>query len=334
MLALLWAVQLLSQTTANTDAIGSPRPPIDICYITPRLAVCSGPLAHLPSRLYRTPVSALVRWLDAQHGAACWQVFNLRAEPLHYSPSDMDGRVVYFPFADHTPPPFRLLRQVVAAITDYITNHPRGVAVVHCKAGKGRLGVVMCCVLMQQFHLHAPLALAVFSYRRMAGNRTGVLIASQQRYLLYWDRLSGGRTYEATRAALVWVKVMNPQYSQIQVEVGMHHSPSAHGMSLVNTAYTTADRDMVHRSKTCVGWMPRCGSQPVVVEEEFRLCLTHTLPGTRVVLAVASAWLNLHFEGGARGTAVLRWNEFDGFKGTCVRGLWMFDSVEVHWERH
>ena len=50
------------------------------------------------------------------------------------------GQVLQFGFKDHHGPPLNLLYTVCNAIDSWLKASPDHVAVVHCKAGKGRTG--------------------------------------------------------------------------------------------------------------------------------------------------------------------------------------------------
>jgi protein-tyrosine phosphatase len=81
----------------------------------------------------------------------------------------------------------------------------RRVAVVHCKAGKGRSGTVACSYLISQEGWGRSEALKRFTERRMrAGFGEGVSIPSQLRYVRYVDE---------------WTNKMNKQYVERPVEI-------------------------------------------------------------------------------------------------------------------
>lgn len=51
---------------------------------------------------------------------------------------------------DHHPPPFELLLCVVQAMRAFLAEHAENVVVVHCKAGRGRTGVVISSFLYSE----------------------------------------------------------------------------------------------------------------------------------------------------------------------------------------
>lgn len=90
---------------------------------------------------------------------------------------------------------------------DKESNEEEGerVAVVHCKAGKGRSGTIATGYLISQEGWRKDEALRRFTERRMrAGFGPGVSIASQLRYIGYIDR---------------WTNEMNKQYVERPVEI-------------------------------------------------------------------------------------------------------------------
>jgi protein-tyrosine phosphatase len=84
-------------------------------------------------------------------------------------------------------------------------NPKRRVAVVHCKAGKGRSGTVACSYLISEEGWSRPEALKRFTERRMrVGFGEGISIPSQLRYVRYVDE---------------WTNKMNKQYVERPVEI-------------------------------------------------------------------------------------------------------------------
>lgn len=89
--------------------------------------------------------------------------------------------------------------------TDTDTDKNQRVAVVHCKAGKGRSGTIACAYLISQEGWKKEDALQRFTDRRMrVGFGNGVSIPSQLRYVGYIDK---------------WANEMGKQYVERPVEI-------------------------------------------------------------------------------------------------------------------
>ncbi|KAH8705762.1 protein-tyrosine phosphatase-like protein [Talaromyces proteolyticus] len=194
---------LLRQIVAG-PRLQHPETGLDLCYVTDSLIATSGPSSTYPQRAYRNPTDALVRFLDLKHGAD-WAIWEFRAEGTGYPDSEVYGRIHHFPFPDHHPPPFALIPPIMASMRNWLagdadkTKEKRQqdgsskgtgrVAVVHCKAGKGRSGTVSCSYLISQEGWKMEDAMQRFTERRMrVGFGEGVSIASQVRWIGYVNR--------------------------------------------------------------------------------------------------------------------------------------------------
>lgn len=161
----------------------------------------SGPSSKYPKRAYRNPTDALVRFLDSKHDAD-WAIWEFRAEGTGYPDSEVYGRIHHFPWPDHHPPPFALIPSIMASMRNWLNDEEtpgeeggdkrkkkKRVAVVHCKAGKGRSGTVACSYLISQEGWKMEDALQRFTERRMrVGFGNGVSIPSQLRWVGYVNR--------------------------------------------------------------------------------------------------------------------------------------------------
>ncbi|CRG88975.1 hypothetical protein PISL3812_06010 [Talaromyces islandicus] len=216
---------LLRQIVAG-PRLQHPETGLDLCYVTDFLIVTSGPSSTYPRRAYRNPTDALVRFLDKNHGEN-WAIWEFRAEGTGYPDSEVYGRIHHFPFPDHHPPPFTLIPAIMASMRNWLkegasdiqnphqphdstsptsaSKDKRKVAVVHCKAGKGRSGTVSCSYLISQEGWTMEDALKRFTERRMrAGFGEGVSIPSQLRWIGYVNR---------------WTNTMNKTYVERPVEI-------------------------------------------------------------------------------------------------------------------
>ena len=75
------------------------------------------------------------------------QVYNLCSERT-YPPEKFDGRVEICPFDDHQVPPLALMKRFCESVHAWLSGDPRHIAVVHCKAGKGRTGLMVSAYLV------------------------------------------------------------------------------------------------------------------------------------------------------------------------------------------
>ncbi|EFJ08336.1 hypothetical protein SELMODRAFT_132165, partial [Selaginella moellendorffii] len=157
---------------------------LDMSYITDRLVAMSFPAEDMTA-MYRNPMWQVQRALDVKHGSY-YKVYNLCVE-CSYDPGSFHGRVETFPFDDMHVPPLSLIQLFCESVEDWLLQDPRNVAVIHCKAGKGRTGLMVCAYLVYK-GMPAEEALQLYGSRRTYNNQ-GVTIPSQRRYVRYWSKI-------------------------------------------------------------------------------------------------------------------------------------------------
>lgn len=152
--------------------------------------VCMGFPAEGVESWYRNPYDDVVRYLDHRFGPN-YMVYNLCSESQHiYTTDKFHGRVAHFPFPDHHACPLAMIPQFIEHATGFLSGGDDRVVVVHCKAGKGRTGLMACCLLMQ---LVPRLGDAESSMLHYGKTRTqdgkGLTIPTQRRYVDYYATL-------------------------------------------------------------------------------------------------------------------------------------------------
>jgi len=185
---------------------------LDLAYVTPRLIGMGYPSSGFEVA-YRNPAGEVSRFLESRH-AGHFKVFNLcseRDEDL----SSYFPLVEYFPFCDHNPCPLELLTPFCKSVDAYLSQDPLNVVAIHCKAGKGRTGLVISAYL-----LHAGIcevaedALKLFALARTY-NGKGVTIPSQIRYVHYYEQVLRGdvpkvaREFQLLRVRLLTIPSVN-----------------------------------------------------------------------------------------------------------------------------
>src|SRR5690606_11288525 len=95
--------------------------------------------------VYRNDINEVAEMLTYYHGSNNFMLWNLSS--MTYDTSKFGNQVLQYFFPDHHAPPLDLLIQIVASIDNWLHASPEHVAVVHCKGGKGRTGVVIACYL-------------------------------------------------------------------------------------------------------------------------------------------------------------------------------------------
>ncbi|KAF9090741.1 hypothetical protein BGX23_005762 [Mortierella sp. AD031] len=162
---------------------------LDLTYITPALIAMGYPSKSLEA-FYRNPMSDVEKFLDSRHEGA-YKVYNLCSE-RSYSDQRFHGRVAQFPFPDHSPPPFQLIHPLCEDVSDWLHTTSGNVVAIHCKAGKGRTGVMICSFLV---HCGATAEEAIQLYgQKRTLDGCGVTIPSQLRYIRYYEQFLESRT--------------------------------------------------------------------------------------------------------------------------------------------
>jgi hypothetical protein len=105
-----------------------------------------------------------------------------------YDHAKFEGRVLEFPFDDHNNPSFEDLPFFCADVAAFLSADEKNVVCVHCKAGKGRTGLLITVFLLfiDEWQT-ASEALRYYAFARTQ-NQKGVTIASQIRWVYYWEK--------------------------------------------------------------------------------------------------------------------------------------------------
>lgn len=120
---------------------------LDLVYVTDQVIIMGYPASGMEG-LYRNRREDAKKFLDHRHGKNYW-VFNFcPVKENSYPVSYFEGRVSRYPFPDHHAPPLALLPLVAREMRAWLSGSPHRVAVLHCKAGKGRSGTMACAYLL------------------------------------------------------------------------------------------------------------------------------------------------------------------------------------------
>lgn len=164
---------------------------LDLTYVTPRIVALGLPAVGVLESKYRNPLSEVRAFLDRFHGAGGYALCNLCDERDYPNEVWPDARIMRFPFPDHHPPCMAALARFVERAAAYLAASDSSLLAVHCKAGKGRTGVMVCALLM---HLRLPrCSAAEEALRFFRATRTtdldAVNMPSQIRYVRLFERL-------------------------------------------------------------------------------------------------------------------------------------------------
>ncbi|CAD8110554.1 unnamed protein product [Paramecium sonneborni] len=156
---------------------------LDLTYITGNMIAMGFPAENFEA-IYRNPMSEVQRFLNSRH-TNNYMVINLCSERKYKHESFF--KVAEFPFDDHQAPPFNLIVEFCTTVHDWLQSDPNHVIAVHCKAGKGRTGVMICCYLLYSGKYYSSQDALVYYGLVRTLNQKGVTIPSQIRYVHYFS---------------------------------------------------------------------------------------------------------------------------------------------------
>ncbi|KAG7823855.1 hypothetical protein KL942_001813 [Ogataea angusta] len=320
---------------------------LDLSYILPNVAVCSGPTDH-KAKVCANNITDLVEALNRNHAKNNWMIVNLREEKMGYDPSlvtHMGGEFLYRPFKDHSPVPLFSLLETVVEIEEFLQQSPNHVVVVHCKHGKGRTGSIIVAYLMFKFGLCFREANEVFQERRRAF-RTGITIPSQIRYMHYFEFfLRDKKRQQLYRQLLksefqatdVKIRVVNPSRSLLDnakdmlVTINGERASLQEAENMQITYYCAVSRepDMVVRfnfnlnsilqglGRVWINTIMEYMYQYLATKQSFNY---FERPKSKVKKNPTQV---------AHCLVTIPWSELDGFKGTKNKGVKLLENVDI-----
>ncbi|KAE9596683.1 hypothetical protein Lal_00007543 [Lupinus albus] len=166
---------------------------LDMTYITENIIAMGFPGGDFSSGVfgyiegfYRNHMEEVIRFFETNHKGK-YKVYNLCSERL-YDGSLFQGKVATFPFSDHNCPPIQLIASFCQSTYSWLKGDIQNVVVVHCKAGMGRTGLMICSLLLfLKFFPTAEEAIDYFNKKRCIDGKALVL-PSQIRYVKYFEQ--------------------------------------------------------------------------------------------------------------------------------------------------
>ncbi|XWS45222.1 hypothetical protein CRYUN_Cryun15aG0117700 [Craigia yunnanensis] len=202
---------------------------LDMTYITENIIAVGFPAGDLSSGLFG--------FFEGRY-----KLYNLCSERL-YDAFLFQGKVASFPFNDHNCPPLQLIKSFCQSAYLWLKEDIENVVVVHCKAGMGKTGLMICSLLLfLKFFPTAEEAIDYFNHKRCIDGKALVL-PSQIRYVKYFERILthfNGENQPGRRCMLRGFRLHNcPYWIRPSITI------SNHGGTLFSTVKHPKTKDLM-----------------------------------------------------------------------------------------
>lgn len=193
---------------------------LDLSYITPNIIAMGFPGEGFTG-YYRNDINEISDFLQEKHEGN-YMVWNLSM--YDYDISKFKNQVLIHGFPDHHNPPLDFLIIIVKSVDSWLSSDKDHVAVIHCLAGKGRTGTVICSyLLLSKICKTSKEALEYFRNKRSGETQTSVDEPSQIRYIEYYEAYLKGKDLSPKKLNLkqILIQSLDEYYfnSQIQIEI-------------------------------------------------------------------------------------------------------------------
>ena len=158
---------------------------LDLTYITMKIIAMGFPSIKIEG-LYRNNMEDVKRFFNVRHPKH-HKVYNLCEEKKY--PNNCFYHQGYFPFPDHEAPPLNELMNFCQDAKKFLDESELNVVAVHCKAGKGRTGTFICCLLLYLGIFDTMDECLKYYGLMRVGEEKGVSIPSQKRYVYYFEQI-------------------------------------------------------------------------------------------------------------------------------------------------
>ena len=158
---------------------------LDLTYITKNIIAMGFPSTSIEG-LYRNPLEEVQKFFNTRHPSH-YKIYNLCEERKY--PDNTFFKQAYFPFKDHEAPPLNLMRPFCEDAKKFLDEDEQNVVAIHCKAGKGRTGTMICCLLLYMNIFNTVDECLQYYGMMRVENGKGVTIPSQMRYVEYFEKI-------------------------------------------------------------------------------------------------------------------------------------------------
>lgn len=193
---------------------------LDLTYICENIIAMGYPSDKPIQSLIRNRIDEVSKFLNERHSNS-YKVFNLCQES-DYNFMFFNNMVEKIELEDHNPPTFSQILYFCSKVDEWIKEKENNVVVIHCKAGKGRTGTMICNYFLYTKKFESPFdAMDEFSRQRCKDSK-GVTIPSQRRYIEYfYDYIKNDRTYTSIELTLNHLKISQarPSFSKISFQI-------------------------------------------------------------------------------------------------------------------
>ena len=158
---------------------------LDLTYITMNIIAMGFPSTSIEG-IYRNHMEDVKQFFAIRHPNH-YKVYNL-CDDKTYAKNCFYKQDTY-PFKDHEAPPLNLIRPFCEDAKAFLDEDKSNVIAIHCKAGKGRTGTFICCLLLYMKYFQTAEECLLYYGLMRVGTVKGVTVPSQIRYVHYFESI-------------------------------------------------------------------------------------------------------------------------------------------------